>query len=161
MNSKRATIICVGNRFVESDSLGPRVYDFLERRALPGDVLLIDGGLLGLDLLRFVEGVRRVVFVDAVDGFAPPGRPVVLDHAAALAERPAAFGHSGGLACLLRILPAVCGDNLPEISLVGAESPVGPDIVGQLADIALSIATGGRNERGRNAAIDPAQPGTP
>ncbi len=161
MNSKRANIICVGNPFVESDNLGRRVYDCLARQNLPGDIALIDGGLGGLDLLRFVEGVRRAVFVDAVNGFAPPGQPVILDHAAVLAERPAAFGHSGGLAYLLRILPAVCGDNLPEISLVGAESPVESDVVGQLADIALSIATGGRNERGRNAAIVPAQPGTP
>lgn len=161
MSAKSTRIICVGNRFVESDNVGPQVYDCLARRDMPGDVSLIDGGLMGLDLLRFVEGARRVVFVDALDGFAPPGRPVVLDHRAALEERPAGYGHDGGLACLLRMLPAVCGNDLPEIALVGAEPPIESPVVGQLANMALSIATGEKHERGYNTAIDPAQPGAP
>ncbi len=154
MSAKSTRIICVGNRLVESDNVGPRVYDCLARRDMPGDVSLIDGGLMGLDLLRFVEGVRRVVFVDALHGFAARGRPVVLDHSAALAERPARYGHDDGLAYLLRMLPAVCDSDLPEISLVGAESPIGPDVVEQLADLALSIATRGRYERGTDTAVD-------
>ena len=140
-------IICVGNRFVESDEIGPRVYDYLARRGVPGTVSLIDGGLMGLDLVRFVEGARRVVFVDALPGFAPPGRPVVLDCSEALGERPTGYGHDGGLACLLRMLPAVCESRLPEIVVVGAESPIGPDVVEQLGDMALSIATGDSYER--------------
>ena len=140
-------IICVGNRFVESDEIGPRVYEYLARRDLRGTVSLIDGGLMGLDLLRFVEGARRVVFVDALPGFAPAGRPVVLYYSEALGERPTGYGHDGGLACLLRMLPAVCESELPEIVLVGAESPVGPDVVEQLGEMALSIATGERYER--------------
>jgi hydrogenase maturation protease len=135
-------IICVGNRFAESDEIGPRVYDYLARRGMPGTVSLIDGGLMGLDLLRFVEGARRVVFVDALSGFAPPGRPAVLDGSAALGERPMGYGHDGGLAHLLSLLPAVCESGLPEVFLVGAESPIGPDVVEQLGDMALSIATG-------------------
>ncbi len=161
MSEKSIRIICVGNRFVESDNVGPRVYDYLARQDMPGGVSLIDGGLMGLDLLRFVEGALRVVFVDALHGFAPEGRPVVLDRSAALEERPAGYGHDGGLGCLLRMLPAVCESDLPEIILVGAEPPIGSDVVEQLADMALSIATGERYERGRDTAIDAAQPGTP
>lgn len=156
MSAKSTSIICIGNRFVESDSAGPRVYDCLARRDMPKDMSLIDGGLMGLNLLRFVEGARRVVFVDALDGFAPPGRPVVLDHRTALEERPAGYGHDGGLACLLRMLPGVCGNDMPQIAIVGAESPIGSDVIGQLADIALSIATGERYEWGHNTEIDPA-----
>ena len=154
-------IICVGNRFVDRDDLGPKVYDYLARRDMPQAVSLIDGGLMGLDLLRFVEGARRVVFVDALHGFAPPGRPVVLDGSAALGERPIGYGHDGGLACLLRMLPAVCEGDLPEIALLGAEPPIGPDVVEQLAHMALSIATGEGYGRERNTAIDAPQPGTP
>jgi len=161
MNAKSASIVCIGNRFVDSDSVGPRVYDFLSHRSMPRGISLIDGGLLGLNLLRFVEGVSRVVFVDALEGFAPVGQPVVLNHSIALEERPVPYGHEGGFAFLLRMLTAVFGDDLPEIVLVGAESPIAPDVVGQLADIALSIATGDRNGRGQITAIDPAQPGTP
>jgi hydrogenase maturation protease len=158
---KDKRIICVGNRFVDSDDIGPQVYDYLARRDMPGAVSLIDGGLMGLDLLRFVEGARRVVFVDVLHGFAPPGRPVVLDRNMVLEERPTGYGHDGGLACLLRMLPAVCESDLPEIALVGAEPPIGPDVVEQLADMALSIATGERYERERNTAIDAPQPGAP
>ena len=122
-------IICVGRRFVESDEIGPRVYDYLARREMPGTVSLIDGGLMGLNLLRFVEGSQRVVFVDALPGFAPPGRPVVLDGCEDLGERPPGYGHDGGLACLLRMLPAVCESDLPEIVLVGAGPPIGPEVV--------------------------------
>ena len=135
-------IICVGNRLVGSDEIGPRVCDYLARRGMPGTVSLIDGGLMGLDLLRFVEGARRVVFVDALPGFAPPGRPVVLDCSKALGEQPTGYGHDGGLACLLRMLPAVCESGQPEVFLVGAEPPIRPDVVEQLGVMALSIATG-------------------
>lgn len=135
-------IICIGNRFVESDAVGPRVYDCLARREMPKAVSLIDGGLMGLDLLRCVDGARRVVFVDALTGFAPPGQPVVLDCSTAVEERPAEYGHDGGLEYLLRALPTVCESALPEIVLVGAEPPAAPDVVEQLADMALSIATG-------------------
>jgi hydrogenase maturation protease len=135
-------IICAGNRYVPQDDIGPRVFDCLSRRDLPADVCVIDGGLMGLDLLRFVEGARRVVFVDALQGFAPPDLTVVLGHRAALEERPAAYGHDGGLACLLRMLPAVCGEALPEIALVGSEPPAGEDLIEKLADLSLRIAMG-------------------
>jgi len=138
----RHRIICVGNRYVPGDDVGPRVYDCLLRRDLPVHVCAVDGGLMGLDLLRFVEGAQRVVFVDALPGFAPPGRTVVLRHRAALEERPAAYGHDGGLACLLRMLPAVCTGELPEIVLVGSEPPADADLIEQLADLSLRIATG-------------------
>ncbi len=161
MSAKNTAIICIGNRFVNGDDLGPRVYDSLAQREIPGDVLLIDGGLMGLDLLGIVEGLRRVVFVDVLQGFAPPGRPVVLDRAAALAEERIAYGHNGGLTFLLRMLPAVCQSDLPEIALIGAEPPIAPDCVDEIADMAMSIATGEKYGRERSTAIDAAQPGTP
>ncbi len=147
-------IICIGNRFVQSDDIGPRVHDCLARRILPEDVSLIDGGLMGLDLLRFLGGTRRVVFVDTLAGFSQPGRIVVLDHHTALAGQTAPYGHGGGLAFLLHMLPAVCGRELPEIALVGAAWPVAPDVVERLADTALSIAVGEKHERGRDTGVD-------
>ncbi len=161
MSVKGTAIVCIGNRYVKSDDLGPRVYDSLARRGVPEDVLLVDGGLMGLDLLRFTEGRRRVIFVDALHGFAPPGCPVLLDRSTALEERPAVFGHDGGLAYLLRMLPAICGKDLPDIAVVGAEPPIGPDLVAELADLALSTATGEKDGRKRNRSTDAAQPGTP
>ena len=61
-------IICLGNPFVESDSLGPRVFAELSARGLPPGVELIDGGLAGLNLLRFLDDCQRVVLADVVLG---------------------------------------------------------------------------------------------
>ncbi len=135
-------VICIGNRYLAEDDIGPRVYDCLSRRELPANLCVIDGGLMGLDLLRFVEGAHRVVFVDALWEFSAPGRPVILHHRAALAIRPAAYGHDGGLAYLLRMLPDVCAGELPEIALVGTAPPADEELIEQLAKLSLGIALG-------------------
>ncbi len=70
----------------------------------------------------------------------------------------------GGLKEVIALIEgdrAACESDLPEIALVGAEPPIGPDVVEQLADMALSIATGERYGRERNTAIDAPQPGAP
>ena len=157
---KKSRIICVGSRLVESDAIGPHVHDFLARRSLPENVSLMDGGLAGLDLLRYLEGVDCVVFVDSLVGFAPPGCPVVLDHGAAMEEMPAGYAHDGGLSWLLRLLPAVCENDLPEIAIVGAEWPVKPEVVEQLAETALNIATGDRYGREFETRLRVVQSGT-
>ena len=69
----RSRIICVGNRYCDRDAVGPRVHDALRSRRLPAGVDLVDGGLGGLRLLGLVEGMGRIVFVDALEGFAAPG----------------------------------------------------------------------------------------
>ncbi len=97
---------------------------------------------MGLDLLQFVEGAGRVIFVDALHGFGFPGRPVVLGPGTALEDSCPAYGHDDGLGYLLRMIPSVCESELPEIVLLGAEPPVGPEVVKQLAAMALSMATG-------------------
>lgn len=114
-------IVCLGNRFAPGDDIGCRVHDHLAGTPLPAEVALIDGGLCGLDLLRVIEGRRRVVFADAVTGLAAIDEIVVLSRAevAAYAE---SYGHGAGLPYLLRLLPQVCAAPLPEIALVGAES---------------------------------------
>lgn len=114
-------IICVGNRIAPGDDLGPRVHDLLAGRSLPPGVELIDGGLMGLDLARLVDGTARSVFVDAVEGFAEPGAVVVLprQQVALLAE--GAWGHGAGLPYLFHMLPGLCEDTMPEVILVGGE----------------------------------------
>ena len=136
-----ARVICVGNRHVPGDDLGPRVHDLLASGPLPIDIELIDGGLLGLDLLRLVEGAGRAVFVDAVAGFAPPGEVVALprEEVAALAE--GGWGHESGLPHLFHLLPRVCDGEPPEVILVGAEPPSGSAVVAAVALRALTEAS--------------------
>jgi len=136
-------IICVGNRYRPEDSAGPMVYDQLVSDRLPKDIEVIDGGLAGLNLLRFIHGADRVVFIDAVNGFRPSGGVIVLDAKDASRHADTIFGHSAGIAYCLRVLPEVHDGKLPEIFVVGIEGTTDPDKILRAAEISLKIATQG------------------
>lgn len=67
-------VLGLGNALMNDDALGVRAVAELQRRYLfPAGVTVIDGGTLGLDLLPLLEGVERLLIVDAVDMGAVPG----------------------------------------------------------------------------------------
>jgi hydrogenase maturation protease len=134
-------IICVGNRLAADDLAGSRVYDRLAQQPVPSDVEVIDGGLGGLGLLRFVDGSQRVVFVDAVTGFGLPGEVVVLGALEAAQAAPNGYDHAAGLAYLLRVLPNVCEQAIPEVFVVGLEGRVDEEAIATAAEMALEICT--------------------
>lgn len=136
-----ARILCIGNRFVGEDDFGPRVYDELMNMALPTDVEIIDGGLAGLNLLRYLEDGRLVVFVDAVRGFAPAGEITVIDGNIIARQDTGRYGHEAGLPFLLRILPAVVDNPPPRIRLVGCEGGASDGAVMDAARLSLQLAT--------------------
>jgi hydrogenase maturation protease len=136
-----ARIVCVGNRHASGDDFGPRVYDWLAAQALPAAVDVVDGGLGGLDLLRFLEGRDRVVFVDAVAGFGAPGDIVVLDGEEVARQCDGGFDHAAGLPYLLRVMPAALDSPPPAVTLIGHEGAAGAGTVRAAARLALRIAT--------------------
>ena len=140
-------IVCVGNRYRPEDSAGPMVYDLLVSNRLPGDIEVIDGGLAGLNLLRFIHGADRVVFIDAVNGFRPSGGVIVLDAKDASRHADTIFGHSAGIAYCLRVLPEVHDGKLPEIFVVGIEGTTDPDKILKAAEMSLKIANQGYSLR--------------
>lgn len=142
-NECKKRIICVGNRFRHEDSAGPMVYDQLANHRLPGDIEVIDGGLAGLNLLRFMYGADRIVFIDAVNGFKPFDGVIVLNAKDASRHADTIFGHSAGLAYCLRVLPEVHDGKLPEIFVVGIEGDTDPDKILKAAKISIKIATHG------------------
>ncbi|NOZ23282.1 MAG: hydrogenase maturation protease [Planctomycetes bacterium] len=141
-------IICIGNRYASDDQAGPKVYDRLAEMELPRGIEVIDGGLGGLDLLRFVEGAERVVFADTVEGFGRPGEVVALDPQKAEFGVSAAYDHSAGLAYLLRVLPEVCDGAVPDVFIVGIEVPPNRQAVAAAAEKCLEIAGGGHGQAG-------------
>ena len=144
-NGAKIRIICVGNRYRPEDSAGPLVYDRLMSGRLPGNIDVIDGGLAGLNLLRFINGVDRVVFIDSVNGFRrPSGDVIILDVEDASRHADKIFGHGAGLSYLLRVLPEVHDGNLPEIFVVGIEGTPDSDKILEAAKVSLKIATHGR-----------------
>lgn len=114
-------IICVGNGFLEEDSIGRRVYEHLVAGPLPDGVEVVDGGLAGLDLAMYLRGIRRAVFVDAVKGFGDDGHIIIMDKET-VASYADGYGHSAGLPYLFHMADKIIEEDLPEMFLAGAEN---------------------------------------
>lgn len=141
----KSFIICIGNRLLVDDSAALMVFDRLQQQLLPDNVSVIEGGLMGLNLLPFLEHGGRVVFVDNVSGFTRPGSLVVLDQKEIIATGAEHYDHNSCLAYVLSALPEVCEGDLPEeIVLVGIEGPCTERLVEEAANLSVSIAKNGQ-----------------
>lgn len=66
--SAKTLVIGVGNRILSDEGVGVHVIErLLAGYDIPGEVLILDGGTLGLDLLYYLEGVENLLLVDAVE----------------------------------------------------------------------------------------------
>ncbi len=73
-------ILGVGNILLRDEGLGVRALERLqERYELPEEVQAVDGGVMGLDLLPYLEGVTHLLVIDAVQMGAAPGTLVRLE----------------------------------------------------------------------------------
>jgi hydrogenase maturation protease len=120
-------VLGVGNVLLSDDAVGVRVIEGLrgvaqhDPQALPPDTRLVDGGTLGLDLLRIVRDARGLVLVDAVRFGAPAGTVAVLHGDAIVSAGGARDGQAtsavGELIAVARLMAW-----LPEpVALVGIE----------------------------------------
>lgn len=67
--ARKVAVICVGNKLMLDDGLGPAVYEELEARyEMPENVQLFDVGCLSMEMLPVVRDFDVVITVDAVDG---------------------------------------------------------------------------------------------
>ena len=72
-------VLGIGNIIMSDDGAGVRVVQRLaEEFRFPPEVMVLDGGTLGLDLLPELEGVEKLIVVDAVETGKPPGTLVRL-----------------------------------------------------------------------------------
>lgn len=56
------------------DGIGPCIVQRLQQeKRLPSHVTVVDGGMLGLELLPYLEGIEKLVVVDAVRRGQAPG----------------------------------------------------------------------------------------
>ena len=75
--SKRFAVICVGNKLMMDEGIGPAVYDALiADYDIPPNVNLYDVGCMSLDMLPFVRDCDFLISVDAVDGTDEPAGTV-------------------------------------------------------------------------------------
>lgn len=73
-------VLGVGNVLMRDEGVGVHVAREIARdqSSIGGDVHVVDGGTLGLDLLPLIADARAVVLIDAVDLRAEPGTVTVL-----------------------------------------------------------------------------------
>ncbi len=137
-------IVCIGNALAAGDDAGYRVHEALRNRDLPLDVELVDGGIAGLNLLRWFDGVTRVVVVDAVSGYGPAGTVHEIDASEVASMAPGRWTHGAGLPYLLKMVPLACEGPEPEVVVIGVEMPADEASVQQAAGYALRAAAGER-----------------
>jgi len=71
---QQTLVLGLGNILLADEAVGVRVVERLqELYEIPGEVQVLDGGTLGLDLLPYVDDAERLLVVDAVDLDAEPG----------------------------------------------------------------------------------------
>jgi hydrogenase maturation protease len=72
-------ILGIGNLLMTDDGVGVRLVQQLAADySFPAGVIVLDGGTLGLDLLPHLEGVERLLVIDAVETGEAPGTLVRL-----------------------------------------------------------------------------------
>ncbi len=70
----RILLMGVGNILLQDEGLGVRALQrLLADYRLPGEVLAVDGGTLGLDLLPYLQDATDALIVDAVETGGPAG----------------------------------------------------------------------------------------
>ncbi|MBO4780164.1 MAG: HyaD/HybD family hydrogenase maturation endopeptidase [Selenomonadaceae bacterium] len=116
------TVLGVGNTILSDEGFGVRVVEYLEKNfTFPENVALIDGGTLGVELLHFVAGTRRLLIIDSIDGGANPGSTFHLrgdEIKAHFAQKISA--HEVGIQDVLTMLE-LGGKKIPHVELIGAQ----------------------------------------
>jgi hydrogenase maturation protease len=130
------TLLGLGNILMRDDGVGVHAIKVIQERfAVPPELDIVDGGTSGLDLLPFIEGRERVLFVDAVDFGKEPGfiGELVNDDIPAFFSKDKGSLHHIGLtdvlatARLLNILPE-------EVCLIGIQ-PQGIEMGLELTEV--------------------------
>lgn len=138
------TVLGVGNTILSDEGFGVRVVEYLEKNfTFPENVALIDGGTLGVELLHFVAGTRRLLIIDSIDGGAEAGSTFHLrgdeikNH---FAQKISA--HEVGIQDVLTMLE-LSGKKIPQVELIGAQPfrlEAGVELTEQMAALVPTFA---------------------
>jgi len=69
---KKIAIVGVGNLLLKDEGVGVHVVQELQRRSLPSNIVVIDGGT-SPDALAFVGDIYKLIIIDAVKGGGEAG----------------------------------------------------------------------------------------
>jgi len=117
----KTVVIAIGNTIHRDDGAAVHALRRLETDPrLPDDVVLVDGGTRGLELLADAAGFSRLLLLDAIDVAAKPGTIIKMTGADLHGIPGAASVHQLGLADLLSTLPLI-SDAPTEVVLLGIQ----------------------------------------
>ena len=121
MNPK-FSLIGLGNILMRDEGVGVHVVQALKKGyEFCDSINLLDGGTMGLDLLPYVEGMEKILFIDALDLKKEPGTITVLeDDEIPAILRPALSFHQVGLSDLL-FASKFMGMKPEKITLIGIQ----------------------------------------
>ncbi len=120
--SSEITILGIGNTILTDEGFGVRVIEFLrENYDFPGNVGLIDGGTLGVELTHFITGTSKLLIVDSIDGGAEPGKIFHLKDDEILKHFSQKISsHEIGIQDLLTMFE-ITGKKIPVVELLGVQ----------------------------------------
>ena len=76
----KTLVLGVGNTLMSDEGIGVHVIERLEAGyGIPKEVHVLDGGVLGMDLLYYLEGIENLLLIDAVETHKEPGTIIRLE----------------------------------------------------------------------------------
>jgi len=115
-------VLGVGNVLLSDEGFGVRVVQHLAKwYDFNPEIRLIDGGTLGWDLLNFLDGVKKLIIVDAIDGKAVPGTFFLIRNEEVKKYfKQKVSGHEAGIQEVLAWFD-LRGKPIEEVSVVGIQ----------------------------------------
>ena len=81
MDNSRILVLGLGNILLSDEGVGVHLVRELEKENLPDNVVLMDGGTTGFELIRLFEGMSKVIIIDAMKADLEVGTVVRLSPA--------------------------------------------------------------------------------
>ncbi|MBI4730099.1 MAG: HyaD/HybD family hydrogenase maturation endopeptidase [Acidobacteria bacterium] len=143
------TVVGIGNLLLRDDGAGVRAAEML-RSLAPEEVRVLDGGVMGLELLATVEEASRLMVLDSIDSGRAPGTVLRLSDppgaaSGKLSPHQVTFADAVGLARLRGTAPeeiVVLGIQPARVEPGLELSPEVAAALPHLVDEALAILSG-------------------
>ena len=114
-------VLGIGCTLYSDEGFGVRVVEKMEQEFIfPDDVLLVDGGVLGINLLGVISKPRHLIVVDAINNKGEPGDVYRLD-GNAIPERIRAKNSLHQVDFLEALTLCQALDHVPETVIIGVE----------------------------------------
>ena len=141
------TVLGVGNILYQDDGIGIRVIEKLEAAyEFSDNVILVDGGVLGINLLGIISNAGRLIVVDTVLNHGTPGDLHRLEHEQ-IPDRILAKNslHQVDLIEALTLCRAL--DHVPRTTIIGIEPKqmdtlddrLTPEVAARLDDLTQAV----------------------